>query len=275
MPMPRSLTTFAVVLSVLAVTAVPAFAVDGVILIDQNRAMAGGVTPGDSAGFPVTISVSGSYRLSGNLTVPNVDTTAIDITNSANAVTIDLNGFSINGPVSCELDINQPGNPTVCNAAATDGSIFGPGVGIRSLADETLTVRNGTIRGMGRFALFQSGGAYVIIENVHARENALGGIWPSSGTVINTTATFNGAQGIIINAGVIRGTVVSRNVGDGIVSTGLAISVIDSQINSNGGFGINFSSGGVVANSMIHSNAGGAIDGTAVKTGNHCTGTGC
>jgi hypothetical protein len=249
--------------------------VDGVFLIDQNRAMAGGVTPGDTPGFPVTISLSGSYRLSGNLTVSDKNTTAMEISNSANAVTIDLKGFSISGPISCALDINQPGNPTVCSGQADDSSIFGPGVGIRSLADENLTVKNGTIRGMGRFALFQTGGAYVIIENVHARENALGGIWPSSGTVANSTVTFNGAQGIIINAGVIKGTVISRNVGDGVVSTGLAISVLDSQVNSNGGFGINFSSGGVVSNSLIHNNAGGAIDGSAVKTGNHCTGTGC
>src|SRR6185436_8638324 len=44
-----------------------AFAVDGTILIDQNRALAGNVTPGDAPGFPVTISQPGSYKLSGNL----------------------------------------------------------------------------------------------------------------------------------------------------------------------------------------------------------------
>lgn len=33
-----------------------AWAVDGVIDINQARALAGGVTPGDTAGFPVTIS---------------------------------------------------------------------------------------------------------------------------------------------------------------------------------------------------------------------------
>src|SRR5947199_6672479 len=75
------------------------FAVDGVVLIDQNRALAGGVTPGDAPGFPVTISLAGSYRLSGNLTVPNANTTAISIT--SDNVTIDLNGFSIIGPTVC------------------------------------------------------------------------------------------------------------------------------------------------------------------------------
>ena len=40
----------------------PTWAVDGVILIDQNKALAGNVTPGDTPGFPVTISLPGSYR---------------------------------------------------------------------------------------------------------------------------------------------------------------------------------------------------------------------
>jgi hypothetical protein len=79
----------------LATLATSAGAVDGLVLIDQNHALAGSVTPGDAPGFPVTISQAGSYRLASNLTVPaGVD--AIQIT--ANDVTIDLNGFSIIGP---------------------------------------------------------------------------------------------------------------------------------------------------------------------------------
>src|SRR4030088_445528 len=92
------------------------YAVDGVILIDQNRALAGNVTPGDAPGFPVTISLPGSYRLSGNLTVPDANTTAIDVT--TDNVTIDLNGFSIIGPTVCS------GEPvTACNP-------FGGGIGV-------------------------------------------------------------------------------------------------------------------------------------------------
>ena len=77
-----------------------AFAVDGTILIDQNRALAGNVTPGDAPGFPVTISQPGSYKLSGNLNLSTTDTgnylgqdVAIVITGSG--VVLDLNGFSI------------------------------------------------------------------------------------------------------------------------------------------------------------------------------------
>ena len=49
--------------------------------------------------FPLVISQSGSYRLKGNITVPDENTTAISV--QADYVTIDLNGYSIQGPVTC------------------------------------------------------------------------------------------------------------------------------------------------------------------------------
>src|SRR6266436_5972961 len=91
----------------LAALASSLYAVDGVVLIDQNHALAGNITPGDAPGFPVTISQPGSYRLTGNLVVPDVNTTAIQIT--ADFVTVDLNGFSIIGPNVCTP------NPTTCS----------------------------------------------------------------------------------------------------------------------------------------------------------------
>jgi len=65
------------VLAGLTAVAVPAYAVDGVVLINQSVALSGNVTPGDTPGFPVTISAPGSYRLSSNLIVPDGNTTAI------------------------------------------------------------------------------------------------------------------------------------------------------------------------------------------------------
>src|SRR3954463_6674651 len=85
--------------SVFLATSWTIHAANYIVLIDQNRAIAGNVTPGDDPGFPVTISKPGSYRLAGNLTVPGADTSAIVIT--ADAVTLDLNGFSIAGPLLC------------------------------------------------------------------------------------------------------------------------------------------------------------------------------
>ena len=47
-----------------------AFAVDGQVLINMSTVTAAG-------GFPYKITQAGSYKLSGNLTVPNGDTTEI------------------------------------------------------------------------------------------------------------------------------------------------------------------------------------------------------
>ena len=80
-----------------ALLAVSVYGVDGVVLIDQNRALAGNVTPGDTAGYPITLSQPGSYRLSSNLTVP-FNLTAIEVTTPF--VIIDLNGFTISGPIA-------------------------------------------------------------------------------------------------------------------------------------------------------------------------------
>ena len=54
----------------LLVTVVDARAADGEVLINQAKVNAGGITPGDTAGFPATLSRPGRYKLSGNLTVP-------------------------------------------------------------------------------------------------------------------------------------------------------------------------------------------------------------
>ncbi len=73
-------------------------AVDGTVLINQSTSVNG--LPGcPHSGFPIQICQRGSYRLSGNLTVPG---TADGIDISAANVTLDLNGFMIAGPISCE-----------------------------------------------------------------------------------------------------------------------------------------------------------------------------
>jgi len=94
-----------------------AFAVDGVVLINQSTVMAAG-------NFPYPISVAGSYKLSGNLVVPGNSVNGIQIT--ASNVTLDLNGFSIT-----ESSLN-PGNGGFA-MVLTIGAVTG------------VTLRNGTI----------------------------------------------------------------------------------------------------------------------------------
>lgn len=196
---------------------------DGVVHIDQYSAVAGNVTPGDAPGFPVTISQPGSYRLSGNITVPDGDTTAIQIT--SDAVTLDLNGFSILGPVVCTT-------PTSCPPP-------GKGIGVQAVGDQTsgprgVRVRNGSVRGMGQFGIFLTGdGSFV--EKVAVGGNAAGGM-SVAGSVIESTAVQNGSFGII--AMTVRDSTSMQNAGDGIILNGSG-GVATGNISSlNGGVGI-------------------------------------
>jgi hypothetical protein len=223
---------------VIAGITLPASAVDGVILIDQNKAMAGGVTPGDAPGFPVSINQPGSYRLAGNLTVPNENTTAIQI--GADHVTIDLNGFAILGPTDCS------GGLSPCARAGTGIGITTSGVAPRF----NITVRNGTIQGMGNAGISLVGDGNRV-ESMHVRSNGDGGIFLVGSADNNTSAVEhctvqrNGSEplvaicGIIVSAGgIVRDNnvdvnfcginlehgnalynVVTRNLHDGLILT--------------------------------------------------------
>lgn len=74
-----------------------AHAGDGVIEINQTKALAGGVNACDTPGFPVTICDSGSYRLTSNLTHGTNAAIVIGIAD----VNLDLNGMTVRGDNSC------------------------------------------------------------------------------------------------------------------------------------------------------------------------------
>jgi hypothetical protein len=213
---------------------------DGVVRIDQSRALAGGVTPADTPGFPVTISQPGSYRLTGNLTLPDLNTTAIQII--ANSVTLDLNGFSIIGPAVC---------PAACPPAGTGTGIEATsGVsGIPPTGPRAIRVLNGSVRGVGLFGILLRGDDSVV-ERVTANSNA--GVGIVAGSVFQSTSTQNGCFGIIAN--IVRDSTSSENVGDGIIlgvvgpSGGVATGNVSSQ---NGGFGIALQLGTATGNTVF------------------------
>ena len=131
---------------------VPAFAVDGVVLINQASITAAG-------GFPFSIIQPGSYKLSGNLVVP-AEADGIHIIGAG--VTLDLNGFSISGPIVCDFSGQH------CSPNSTQGTtgIFYSGVGT--------AIRNGRVNG---FAMgiqgFQGSG---VVEDIQATSNSRFGI---------------------------------------------------------------------------------------------------
>lgn len=138
----------------LALAAPCAFAVDGVVLINQSTVMAAG-------GFPYTISQPGSYKLSGNLQSP---TGSNGIIIAASNVTLDLNGFTISG--------------------SSAGPFIGGVLLSARNAPKATTVRNGTINGNGIFVDLGGTGGGTVLEDLTLIESSGGGQVELGGSVI-------------------------------------------------------------------------------------------
>jgi hypothetical protein len=211
--------------------AASAQASDGVVEINQVRALAGGVTASDEPGFPVTLT-QGSYRLTSDLDLRGLpgaeDLTAIEA--RSEDVTIDLNGFSIIGPVQCS------GSPRVCAPA-------GDGVGV--ITSGGSAVRDGTVTGMGDRGV--RAGLGNVIRNVRAISNAGAGIYVAHySTVMGCTSSFNGGPGIFVS--------------------GSGVTVQHSSLKGNGGAGIEIGPGpeGVLIRRNAAANNG--LDGVRFTT---------
>jgi hypothetical protein len=161
--------------------------VDGVKLLKQPST------------FPIVISQPGSYRLKKNITVPDADTTAIQII--ASNVTLDLNGFGIFGPVVCT------GSPVTSCAPAASGIA---GFGVKA-SSGSVAVINGTVRGMGRIGV--SVGSRSRVENVRAVSNGQGGIETAENCTIsgNVAASNGSANGGIFTSASVTGNTATSN----------------------------------------------------------------
>jgi hypothetical protein len=241
MRMQRNGARLLAVVGVLTVSlAAPAWAVDGVIEINQASVKAAGK-------FPFVISQSGSYRLTSNLDVTDAtarpsgtaaeNTTAIQV--MADNVTIDLNGFSILGPNVCTGF--PPSQPVTCNHN-------GSGMGIVSPETTRTTLANGVVSGLGADGVRL--GNFARIEKVHVENNGSNGIEILStlgeNTVIGNTAVHNGSDGISNVLGIVNGNVASYNGGVGISANG---TVSGNRTTQNFESGIQSSGGAVIGNS--------------------------
>ena len=180
--------------------AIAAGAVDGVLEINQACAVNTGCFTGDSAGFPVTISSTGSYRLTSDLS--NSDANLDGIFVGTHRVSIDLNGFSIIGPVSC---IGGGGGLT-CSGT-------GSGKGINAISYRHVTVVNGTIQGSGNDGAFL--GDQCRFEDVAAKYNGRFGLGGSTCVVRDSSAHSNLDDGFSFGTLVIDGAESIANKGAG------------------------------------------------------------
>lgn len=147
--------------------------------------------------LPYTISQSGSYYLTGDLTgvsgQPGISVTASD-------VTIDLNGFTL---------IGVPGSTDGISAAA------GP---------NRIAVLNGRVRNWGAHGVNLQHAHDGRYERLQTSDNVWVGIYAGSGSIISESTSHHNGWGIYVTSeastmdgGIVRNCVVSYNTSDGIV----------------------------------------------------------
>lgn len=167
-----------------------------VITIDQAKALAGNVTPGDAPGFPVTLSVPGSYRLTGNLTVNDRQLNGLDVT-APGGVSIDLNGHTVRGarcgPQRCEVGLR-------------------PSFGIiRNASTGTLRVHDGRIENFGSTGLYVNPGNLQVERVVVVGHGEFGIVSNGPTQVFDSHVAENLSAGIRATAGILRGNIVRDN----------------------------------------------------------------
>lgn len=211
-----------------------------------------GCFDGDTPGFPVQITQPGSYRLTGNLDVSG-QPSATDVDgiwiNSAD-VELDLNGYSVRGPVSCTFN----GSGVGCSVPE------GTGDGIR-IFERGVTVRGGAVSGMGRYGVWCDTDAQCLVQDMVVSNNASIGmvLFQSSATVLRSRVFLNRTSGIAANGRgvIIKDSEAFENGGSGIeTSSGI---VVDSAIYDNVLFGVSASNGLVSGNRINDNLAAGLV----------------
>lgn len=247
-----------------------AYAVDGAIQINQARALAGSVTLGDAPGFPITINTSGYYVLTGNLKVPDQNTSAIVI-NSSN-VTIDLNGFAILGPNVCATDGFSPAQPCTLPASnqyagvGVDGGSQTPNVVLNT------RVINGTIDGVGGLGIF--GNVNMRIEGVNISNCGYDGINNGGGLIRDVLVRACGGSGIATSSAVIENSRVLFNRGNGIITSGGSLVTANIML-QNLNIGLVANGNTRYTNNLIDGNRNGQVSGGTAAGVNTCGTAAC
>lgn len=193
------------------------------VLIDTAAVTAGGITAGDTPGFPATISASGSYKLTSSLSQLSTTLDGIDIT--ANDVTLDLNGFTVIAG-------------KVCNWASTGSSCPGSNTGqvLINISGSRVTVKNGNVRGSNGDGIDVTGDQ-VVLDGVNVSNTGWRGIYSSVShlppTIANSSVTLSGGSGFLSFAGgqvggVVRNSTFSNNYSGMQLDQGLIENVVAS-----------------------------------------------
>ena len=181
---------------------------------------------------PVTITQSGSYYLTGNLTGSSFQS---GITITANNVTLDLMGFSLTGVPDSLRGITAVG------------------------AVKNLTIRNGLVAYWAQSGIdlnYSGDGIGALVEDVHAFSNGLHGIRvPAKGVVRDCLATHNMSNGIVAATySRIENNYVAENRGQGIRVTSSGSTIQNNTVFLNYFHGIWAGSEGFIRNNHLTRN---------------------
>jgi len=272
-------------LSMTLVVASPALAVDGVLEINQTCAVQTGCFAGDAPGFPVRLTVSGSYRVTSNIDFPGATASAIEL--AASDIAIDLNGHTIKGTNTCTT--GPGGWVTSCSQSNGYHAILGWG-------SVRVRVSNGRILGSGGAGIILADGSEVRDVQVSdcggegivlgsrssaSSVSAIGNRWtgiainPGFGVVRDSLATNNGSSGFETGTGSTVSDNVSGGNGGGGILASSGSSVSGNTVRDNGSFGLSLSGGATYRDNTISNNTGAAVAGSGFVNagGNSCNGS--
>jgi hypothetical protein len=285
---------------VLLLCAAPAPAVDGVREINAVCAVNTGCFGGDAAGYPVTITTAGSYRLTGNLVFTDANTDAIVV--SGDDVHIDLNGFAITGITQCLPACSPVGSgrgifasETIFGLVVRNGTVShmgntGVSAGLHSRIEDMTLLSNGgfgvlananssilrsTVSRSGSGGIIASSGALVADNAVSFTQGTEAGILTGSGCVVRGNTVYAGTSDGInaSNGSLVTGNTVSSNDGDGIEASG-GTRAIGNTLYLNDGFGIRFTGAGSYSDNTVTESVPGVmtVTGGVSAGGNVCNG---
>jgi len=211
-------------------------------------------TPLSQSQVPITISQPGSYYLTGNLFAPSLVTAIITV--NAPGVTLDLNGFQIDG-------VSEVGEATHA-------------IKINVVAARCKVLRGSVIEATGNGIDCDAPDSS--FTEIHAARCRLDGISIAGGAIVERCVfTGNGGDGLDsvgFERSVIRGCIATGNAGSGFEVSGVIEGCVSQanggngftgggtitrcQATQNNGYGINISSG-IVSESDASGNTDGGI----------------
>jgi hypothetical protein len=248
---------FASLIAATLLSAAPASAVtneNGEVLITQAAVNAGNITPGDTPGFPVTISVPGTYRLATNLTV-TTQVNGIEV--RANEVTIEMGGRTLAGSGVGRNGITSFNRTT----RIRDGVVRGfSNDGVRTIA-QFLSIVDLVITANGRNGVYAE-----MADKFFGSDNV------SYASISKSKVVGNMSAGIICGLHCsVDGSVVSFNGGTGISFNGFGGMALGNAVIANEGWGMTFTFSGGAGNNTVLDNASGQINGAIHMQPNACS----